>query len=208
MGDVRFRSVGEEAIPTVYFPLAQRPFRVQFGGGLLLEAESIDAAALVEPAQAVLLEADPDMPAQFSALSTLVAQSLGERRLVLLVLSGFSMVSLLLAGFGVFGVVSYSVARRTREMGVRIALGADPSAVRRMIVKQALRLIAGGLVVGSAGALVTSRVMRGLLYGVGAHDPLALGAAVVLLLAAGVVASWLPAHSGTRVDALIAIRGD
>ena len=208
VGDVRYRNVGLEALPTVYFPLAQRPYRAMFGASVVIEAASGNPATITGPLRAILHEADPDLPVRFRTLSSIVARSLGERRLVMMVLGGFSLVALILAALGVFGVVSYSVARRTREMGVRIALGAEPARVRGMVVAQAMRLIVVGLVVGLTGAFTLTRLMKNLLYQVSPSDPVAFGSAVILLTAAGLLASWLPAHSGTRVDPLVAMRSE
>ena len=208
VGDVRYRQVGLQALPTVYFPLAQRPFRAVFGASVVLEAASGDPAAITGPLRAILHVADPDMPARFRTLSSIVDQSLGERRFVTMVLGGFSLAALILAALGVFGVVSYSVARRTREMGVRIALGAEPSRVREMVVTQAMRMVAGGLVVGLVGAFALTRLMGSLLYQISPRDPAAFGSAAILLSAAGLLASWLPARRSTYVDPVVTMRNE
>src|SRR5690606_11770892 len=109
---------------------------------------------------------------------------------------------------GTYGVVSYTVARRTREIGIRIALGARPQAVRAQVVAGALRMAAGGLLVGSAGALAAGQVARGLLFGVSPADPITLGTTIALLAAAAALAAWLPARRGSRVDPVEALRAD
>ncbi len=116
--------------------------------------------------------------------------------------------ALLLAAVGLYGMVSYVVSRRTREIGIRIAVGARPSAVSRDVVRRSLALVAGGLVAGLATAFLATRAMRGLLFGVEPTDPIAfIGAAVVLALVAG-IASWIPARRAALVDPVEALRAE
>ena len=116
------------------------------------------------------------------------------------------MIALLLAGVGIYGVVSYTVARRTREMGIRLALGANPAMVRNMIVSSSMRLVLGGMVVGLVGAYGAVRVLTSLLYGVSAADPVTFGVVVAVVGATAFLASWLPAYLGTRVDPMMTMR--
>jgi len=208
VGDVRQGSLGREPYPTVYFPYTQRPFRVRYGASVVVEAANGDAAGLTSALRDRLRAADPDVPVRIGSLGGLVRASLGERRFVMLVLGGFSLTALILAGVGIFGVVSYSVARRTREMGIRVALGADPGGVVRLVMAAAMRMVMAGLIVGVVGALVVTRIMRSLLYQVSPTDPWALGAATLLLGGAALLASWLPARAGTRVDPMITMRAE
>jgi putative ABC transport system permease protein len=124
----------------------------------------------------------------------------------MLLLAIFAGVALLLAAVGIYGVMSYSVAQRTREIGIRIALGARRVDVLRMTVIQALWLVALGLLLGLAGAMVLTRVMSSLLFGVSATDPLTFFTISLVLLAAALLASYLPALRATRVDPMIALR--
>ena len=132
--------------------------------------------------------------------------SVAERRFVMLLLGAFSAIALILAAVGIYGVVSYSVARRKREMGIRLALGADAGSVRSMVVKASMQMVLGGLVFGVAAAYALTRVMGGLLYGVSPTDPTTITLVVAVLAAMGFLASWLPARSGTRVDPMVTMR--
>jgi putative ABC transport system permease protein len=131
---------------------------------------------------------------------------MAERRFTLLIMSGFGAIALLLAALGIYGVVSYAVARRSREMGIRLALGATGGGVRTMVLRGAMGPVSLGLLVGVAGAWTLSRIMGGLLYEVEPDDPLTLGGVVVLLLMTGLIASWIPARRGTRVDPMVTLR--
>ena len=123
-------------------------------------------------------------------------------------LGGFSLIALALAGIGVYGVVSYTVARRTREMGIRLALGAPPAGVLRLIVTGSMRPVLGGIVVGVAAALLMVRLIESLLYGVAARDPLTFVGVVVILTVTGLVASWIPARASMRVDPTVTMRAE
>ncbi len=126
----------------------------------------------------------------------------------MVILGAFAAVALLLAIVGIYAVVSYTVAQRTRELGVRLALGASPARVRAVVMMSSLRSIVPGLVVGALLASASTSAMRTLLYGVSPLDPIALGAAIVVLSVAGIASTLVPAVRATRVDPLIAIRAE
>lgn len=173
---------------------------------MVVEATAGSAADLIPAVRSTLQRLEPDVPIQIATMDSLVSTSLAQRRFVMMLLGGFSLTALLLAVVGIYGVVSYSVARRTREMGIRMALGADGGSVRAMVVKGAMSMVAGGLLMGVLGALGLTRVLSSLLYQVSPRDPLTLGGAVILLAGAALVASWLPARAGTRVDPMVSLR--
>ena len=208
VGDIRHRDVGRNAYPTVYFPYTQRPFRIQYGASLVVEAASGDPTSLAPALRAVLQAADPDVPIRMTSMRDIVRSSLGERRFLMFVMGGFSVLALVLATVGIFGVVSYSVGRRTREIGIRVALGAAPESVVRMVVGAAMAMVVGGLVVGLVASLALTSAMRSFLYGISPTDPVAVGAAVAALFGAALLASWLPARSGTRVDPMVTMRSE
>jgi putative ABC transport system permease protein len=129
-------------------------------------------------------------------------------RFTLVLLATFAAVALVLAAVGIYGVISYAVSRRTHEIGVRVALGASPSAVVRLIVAQGMRVVTVGVVIGLAGALLASRLMTQLVYGVRVTDPMTYVGVAALLGAVALVASYIPARRATRIDPLAAMRTD
>jgi predicted permease len=208
VGDVRHQGLARETYPTVYFPYTQRPYRIRYASAVVVEASNGDAAGLTAALRDRLRTADPDVPVRIRTLASVVRASVGERRFVMWVLGGFSLTALILSGVGIFGVVSYTVARRTREMGIRMALGADPGGVLRLVMSAAMRMVVLGLLVGIVGVFALTRVMRSLLYEVSPTDPMALAVSTFLLAGAALLASWLPARAGTRVDPMITMRSE
>jgi putative ABC transport system permease protein len=138
--------------------------------------------------------------------SDLLQLTLGPTRVGAALLGAFGAVALFLAAIGLYGVVSYNVEQRTREVGLRMALGARMTDVLRLVLGQGMRLALVGVVIGGLAAAAVARVLSSLLYGVSALDPLAYGAAVALLLAVALAANWLPARRAARVDPMIALR--
>jgi putative ABC transport system permease protein len=189
----------------VYTPLAQTP---SVGGGeaLLVRADG-SPALLASGVRSAVRALDAEL-ALFGveALSETVSQSVGERRFLMLVLSVFAALALLLAAVGVHGVLSYNVARRTREIGIRMALGAEAASVVALVVKQGFRLTLLGLVLGLAGALLFARALARLLFGVTSSDPATLLAVLAVIGGVALLASYLPARRAVRVDPLTALR--
>ncbi|MGM0669214.1 MAG: ABC transporter permease [Gemmatimonadota bacterium] len=208
VADVRFRDLTRAGEGTVYWSYRQRPFRIQYGANLLVESESGDPALVAGGLREAIRETDPDVAIGVQYLRDRVADSLAERRFLLLVMSGFAAVALFLAALGIYGVVSYAVARRTREMGIRLALGATGTRVRSMVLRQALTPVGLGLLLGALGAWWGTRAMTGLLYEVKPGDPATFLGVVGVLLAVGLAASWIPAFRGTRVDPGITMRAE
>jgi predicted permease len=168
------------------------------------DAESM-AAAVRQTARAV------DGTALLSPVTTLghqLDQQLAPRRFQTWLLTTFSLVAVLLAGIGIYGVVYCSVEQRKREIGLRMALGAQPSAVLRMIIAQALSLAAAGSAIGIVAALFLTQLLSAMLYGVKPTDPPAFAGTALLLLTTAVIASWVPAHRASRVDPLDALRAE
>ncbi len=206
VGNVRYRSLGQEAEPTFYFHLAQRPFRATFGGTVVAKATNGNVGATTTALRDVMRRLDPELPGRFRLLGDEIGASVADRRFTMLVLGGFAAVALLMALIGIYGVVSYRVARRTTEMGLRLALGARPDQVLSLVMKDALAMVAGGVLVGALLAFLGSRVLRSLLFEVEAQDPLVFLGAIPVLLLGAMVAIWIPARRATRVDPTLAMR--
>jgi len=206
VADVRFRDLTRPGVPTVYWNYRQRPYRIRYGANLVVESESGDPGLVAPGLRDAIRETDPDVAVRVRYLREDVGTSLAERRFVLLVMGCFAGLALFLSALGIYGVVSYSVARRTREMGIRLALGATATRVRGMVMKQAMVPISLGLLLGGAGALAVTRIMVGILYQVEPGDPLTFLGVMGILLAMGAAASWVPALRGTRVDPGVTMR--
>ena len=188
--------------PTVYVNLFQRP-RSAITVTMLSDA---DTRLVASAARGILQDLNPDIPARFRTFPQVYSASLGSRRFNVILTGLFGIVALLLATAGVFGVMAYSVSRRTREIGVRVALGADSGDVLKMILSQGLRTIFVGVAIGIAGSLVLTRTVESLLFGVSATDPLTFAGVTLLLVGTALLACYVPARRATRVDPMVALR--
>jgi predicted permease len=196
------RSLAETPRGFVYVPFAQR-----YNDRMSLFVRSTSAAPLTVPLRRLLADLDPALPILDSQpLADLVAVGLFPQRVALWVASSLGAVALLLALIGMYGVTAFGVAQRTREIGIRIALGSSRRNVLGLVVGQGMRLGIAGVVLGTTGAILATRLLEGLLYGVPGSDPVALGAAGTVLLAAALFASWIPARRAARVDPMVALR--
>jgi putative ABC transport system permease protein len=202
VGDTHEYGLDVPARPTVYVNLFQRP-RAAVTVTMLSDAgtQSVTSAA-----RGILQDLNPELPTRFRTLSEVYDASLGSREFNLILVAFFGITALLLATAGVFGVMAYSVSRRTREIGVRVALGASSRDVLKMILGQGFRTIFIGVVIGIAGALALTRAVESLLFGVTATDPLTFGGVTLLLVGAALLACYIPARRATRVDPMIALR--
>ncbi len=204
-GDVHHDALDVEPYMEIYRPLTQFPYN----GMTLVVRGNGEPTALSNPLRDVVRAMDRDLPiGRMSPLTALVGESLGKSRLSTALFGLFGVVGLVLATIGIYGVMSYGVMQRTREFGVRMALGARPSDVRGMVVKQGARLTAIGIVLGLAGAYALTRLMTSLLFGVAPTDPLTYGGIAVLLGAVALSASYLPARHATKIDPVIALRNE
>ena len=205
IGDVRYDGLDAEARPETYIPHAQHPVDAVVVA-LRTGAEPRD---LVGPARAVLRRLDPTLPmAAIATMEDLVAASVAPRRFSLMLLAGFAGVALLLAALGIYGVLSYTVGQRTREIGVRMALGAARVHVLRLVVGEGLLLVGIGLLLGFGATLAVAGVIRGLLYEVQPSDPPTLVAVGAMLLFVTLAASYLPARRAAAVDPVAVLRAD
>jgi predicted permease len=204
VGDTHEDGLERPPAPTVYVNLYQRPRAVM----TVAMASTADPRSITTAARQVLREADPELPPRFRTLSQVYSASLGSRRFNVILTAAFGLTALLLASAGVFGVMAYAVSRRTREIGVRVALGAASLDVLTMILGQGARTIGAGVVVGVALSLALTRTVQSLLFGVTATDPVTFGAVTLLLVGAALAACYIPARRATKVDPMIALRAD
>ena len=173
----------------------------------LVVRTSMEPMSLAVPVRNAIWSVDKDQTvADIDTMDHIVAQAVARQRFSMLLLGLFAALALLLASIGIYGVMSYSVAQRTREIGIRMALGARRADVLQMTVKQALNLVAIGMVIGLAAAFLLTRVLASLLFGIRATDPITFIGISVVLLAVAILASYLPALRATKVDPIIALR--
>ncbi|HEY1905855.1 MAG TPA: ABC transporter permease [Myxococcaceae bacterium] len=205
VGDVRHFGLDRPAPPIMYFPADQQPTE-----GMSYVVRS--AAPLAEVSRrfmSALQSVDAGVPVfAVRPLESFLSASVAERRFTLVLVGTFAFLALLLAAVGLYGVIAYSVRQRTKEIGVRMAIGADAARIARLVAGESVRMVAFGLVVGLLGALGTARLLASFLYGVQAADPAAIIAAAGVLSAAAVVATLLPVRKATRVDPVIALAAE
>jgi predicted permease len=204
VGDVRSDDLSKGPRPQHFVPYRQRPERATFG--VLLLRTKVDPASVGPSARSTLRRLDSNVLASVETVRDIRDRSVGSRRFTMLVLSAFAALGLILAAIGIYGVLSYSVAGRTREIGVRMALGAVRGRVVAMVLRDSLTPVVIGSAVGIGAAIVGARLIAALLYGVTPTDPLTFGGVVVILLGAAVVASVVPASRAARVDPVVALR--
>jgi len=202
VGDTHEYGLDAPPRPTVYVNLFQRP-RAAITLTMLSDA---DTRLVTSAAREILQDLNPETPTRFRTLSQVYSASLGSRRFNVILIGFFGITALLLATTGVFGLMAYSVTRRTREIGVRVALGAGSGDVLRMILGQGLRTIFIGVAIGIIGSLALTRTVESLLFGVTATDPLTFGGVTLLLVGTALLACYIPARRATKVDPMVALR--
>lgn len=203
VADARTESLAQANVPKVYLDLYQTGAKHL---AILLRGH-LDAAAIPREVREQVQAVDPTLPV-FGAqtLNETVSASLSERRFSMQMVALFALTALLLAGLGIYGVISYMVSERTHEIGIRLALGAQRRIILRMVMRLGLGLAAAGAAVGLVGALIVSRLMAGLLYGVRPTDPLTFAGVAFLLIGVALLACYIPARRAIRVDPLVALR--
>jgi putative ABC transport system permease protein len=201
--DVTYEGIGKPGGRVVYVPFAQSTF----GGVWLAVRSNAQSSTLVDPIRTALHDIDPQMNARDVApMESLVSDSVVRPRFQAWLLGTFGALALMLAAIGIYGVIAYGVAQRTSEIGLRLALGAPPQSVIRLILARGMTPVILGLAVGLAGAFALSRVMAGLLYGVSPTDSWTFAATTVLLGGIALVAAFVPAARAARLDPLGALR--
>lgn len=201
--DVKYSGLDAETEAGLYVPFAQNPFPGMF----LLVRTMSDPLGLAAAVRKEILAVDKDQPiADIKILEQVVSESVAQRRLNTVLLGIFAVVALILAVVGIYGVVSYSVTQRTHEIGIRMALGARPSNVLKLVVGQGMILVLIGVTIGLIAAFALTRVLSSLLYGVSATDPATFMVISLLLVAVALLASYIPARRATKVDPMVALR--
>ena len=205
VADVKESELSEKAQPEMYAPFAQTPWPFF---SVVVRTDR-DPAPLTPALRAAITRLDPEQPpGDVQALTHYVRLATAQPRFTATLAMAFAAIATLLAGLGIYGVLAYGVAQRRREIGIRMALGAQAGDVRRLVVTQAALLGVAGLAAGVAAALVLTRALSSLLFGVTAYDPSTFGAVSALLMAVVAAAAYLPARRATRVDPMIALRAD
>ncbi len=201
--DAKCRTVGELPRPTVYWPRSQR---AAASGSLVIRTDAGRESIAREVAE-IARGLDPHLPAQANApYEQVIGLSLLPNRAAAAAAAAFGILGIVLASVGLYGVLSYSVSLRVREIGIRIALGADSGAVRRAVLGHGLKLVALGLGAGLPLALGAALLVRSMLYGLSPADPITFGSIVVLFLCVGLIASYMPARRATQTDPIVALR--
>ncbi len=210
-GDVHLKALDQPAEAAVYFPIifSMPDSVVAFDNVALMIRSAPGPVNVLSAARGVVQSLDPSLPTYGERpMSDIVRAASARARFLVLLLGVASAIALVLGAVGLYGVMAYGVSLRQREIGVRVALGAQPSAVSRMISRQGLALATAGVVVGLIAAVATTRLLRGLLYEISPTDPLTLGGTVAVLLAVAFVASWLPARRASVVDPAVVLRSE
>lgn len=204
VGEVRADNLEHAAFPTIYVDCRQRPQATSFFNVVM--RGSGDPAAMIASARQIVRELDPNVPPKFATLDQVVSGSLQGRRFNVTLVTIFAGTALLLALAGMYGVMAYSVTRRTNEIGVRMALGADRTTIMRLVLGQGLKTGVIGAVLGIAASLATTRAITSLLFGMSAMDPITFTAVTLLLIVVALLASYFPARRASQVDPMVALR--
>ena len=205
VGDVRARGLDRPPSSIIYVNYRQRGMKSN-SSPTILARSATPSAGIVSAARGVFHDLAPDVPVKFSTLTQEMGGWLADRRFLLLLVGLFGASALALAAIGIYGVVAFSVTRRTQEVGIRIALGAKRGDVLRLVLGEGTRMAAFGVVIGLGASLAVTRLMSSLLYGISATDPLTFVGVAVLLSFVALLASYIPARRAMRVDPMVALR--
>jgi putative ABC transport system permease protein len=206
-GDVRLTALDQAITPTVYNSVYQVESGAALSGVFVVKTRAGDASSLASAVREAIQSVDRGLPVfDVRTMNEIVARSLEARRFVMLLLASFAGLALALAVIGLYAVLAYAVARRTPELGVRLALGARPGRVVAQVLGEGMRLAAGGVLLGAIAAAAASAAMAKLLFGISALDPPAFVASAALLLVVALAASYVPARRAARVDPMVALR--
>jgi ABC-type antimicrobial peptide transport system permease subunit len=206
VGDVHEHGPAARVAPTLYLPYPQWP---DGNVSIVAKARNGDASSLVQPLRALLQTLDRDVPmSAVRSMNQITSAAVAQPRLYLVLIASFAGTAMLLSAIGLYGVLAYAVGQRTREIGIRLALGAKQGEVLRMIMTQAGRLAITGVAIGLVAAVIASRALRSQLFQIAPTDTFTYALVGIGLLAVALVASWIPARRASRIDPLSALRHD
>jgi putative ABC transport system permease protein len=206
VGNVKHRTLNMEFTPEVYLSASQIPMDTM---SIVARTNVSNPAAITSAVRNELAAVDRNIPlVRVRVFEEYLSRALARPRFNAMLLSIFAGTALLLTAIGIYGVMAYSVSQRTNEIGIRIALGAGKNSIFRLVVGQAMTIVAISLAVGLAGAFAATRLLNSLLFGVGASDPVTFAAIVLLVSVVAFIAAWVPARRATRVDPIIALRAE
>ena len=205
VGDVK-----QQDLATPTYPAAYAPFNTwAIGFFTVLVRTDADPRAVQTRIKSVMREVDAELPIfNLTTMKEAVSDSVAQPRFYMVLLGGFAVIALLLAALGIYGVISYAASQRTRELGIRVALGATGQKIVRLVIAEGVRLAAAGVMLGILASLVLTRAIASLMFGVGKLDPLTLTVAPLTLMAAALLGSYLPARRAAKVDPVIAMRNE
>jgi ABC-type antimicrobial peptide transport system permease subunit len=209
VGSVRQAGLDHAPLTEIYFPYAAADAMGWLGDAVLVTRTVVPPESVTSQIRAAVASVEPALPLyNVLTMEQVIDQSLASRRLNLWLLAIFAGMALVLSAAGLYGVISYLVAQRTREIGMRIALGAQNRDVIRLVMRQGASLTGTGIALGLLGAFAFSQVLGSLLYGVSTRDPLTYAALAAVLATIALLATWLPARRASRVDPILAIRAE
>jgi putative ABC transport system permease protein len=203
VGNIKHRGPGEETQPEIYLPHAQLPF----GSATVVVRTGHEPLGVVKAIRAEVGALDPELPvADVQTLDDYLTASVAQPQFNARLLAIFGAVAMILTAIGLYGVMAYSVAERTRELGIRRALGAQVGDLLGLVIRQGMKLVLAGVVVGMGGALALTHLIRGLLFGITPTDPWTFVSSGLLVSVVTLLACWVPARRATKVDPIIALR--
>jgi predicted lysophospholipase L1 biosynthesis ABC-type transport system permease subunit len=205
VGDVRERNLEAEPEPTFYGNAVQRPGPTDYHFVVLADARAGGIGAV---ARGAVQRLSPDVAVRARTLEEIFSRSLAERRFALVLLAAFGVIALLIAWTGIYGLISFLVSQRRREMGIRMAMGARQRDIMRLVLGESASLVLAGLGVGLLVALAATRVLAGMLYGVGSIDPVVFAAVALTIVIAGMLAGFFPARGATKIDPAISLQSE
>jgi predicted permease len=207
VGDIHQRGLDGNVQPMIYAPFQQE--RGGFVRVVSFVARTNTPASVAEGIRAEIRRAAPDLPIETTrTMDEAVSESVAQSRFRMLLLGLFAMAATLIATCGIYGLMAYAVTQRRREIGVRMALGAERRDVQRLVLARALRIVVAGVVLGLGGAFAVTRVLQRFLFGVTPTDPIAFSVVTLVLIAVGLIAAWMPARRATRIDPVAALRSE